>query len=69
MWRCKYCDEPLQTEVYGGSNGTDGNRYPRFMATYIAYCDNDNCPVQPCSNAWLPSRVVEEMKCFGYEDK
>lgn len=45
---CPHCGSKLMFEVY-----TSGQS--------IAFCDNDNCPVKPCTDATIPSRVYEEV--------
>lgn len=46
---CPYCGHKLVLDTY--SNPLQS----------IAYCDNDNCPVKPCTDATTPSRVYAEV--------
>ena len=51
--KCKYCGNELKSEVYkkGKCN------VPRM----IVFCENDNCPVKPCTDDNIPSLVMEEL--------
>jgi hypothetical protein len=49
---CPYCGEKMFWDTYS-------NKPKR--PTSITYCDNDNCPVKPCTDATNPSRVYAEI--------
>ena len=52
---CPFCGEKLTTDSYKVSKGIE----------FIAYCDNENCDVQPCTDATTPSKVFAEILSFG----
>jgi hypothetical protein len=47
---CPYCGYKLVSDTYKTK-----------PIQLIAYCDNDNCPVKPCTDATTPSRVYAEI--------
>lgn len=55
--KCKYCGSDIVAEVY--KKGRHG------MSRMIAYCDNEKCKVQPCTDDDIPSKVMEELKYFA----
>lgn len=55
--KCKYCGSDIVVEIYKKHN----------MPRMIAYCNNEKCNVQPCTNDDIPSRVMEELKYFTEE--
>ena len=46
---CPYCGSKLKYDTY------------RKLIQCIAYCDNDNCPVKPCTDSTSPSNVYAEI--------
>ena len=50
---CPYCGKKLMMDNYRISKGKGHQS--------IAYCDNDDCPVKPCTDATIPSRVYAEI--------
>ncbi|SHN77406.1 hypothetical protein [Desulfitobacterium chlororespirans] len=56
--KCGFCGEPLYMDSYKSwQKGRAGS--------IIVFCDNDECPVKPCSDAVNPSRALAEAKAFG----
>lgn len=50
---CPYCGEKMIWDSYKIGEGKGRQS--------IAYCDNDNCQVQPCTDSTIPSRVYDEI--------
>lgn len=48
---CPHCGKKMYVDIY--------KNMPNMQA--IAYCDNDNCPVKPCTDATSPSRMYAEI--------
>jgi hypothetical protein len=48
---CPHCGQKLKYETYGKMPTTQ----------VIAYCDNENCPVKPCTDSACPSMVYQEI--------
>lgn len=48
---CPHCDCKLKYETYGGMKPVQ----------VIAYCDNDDCPVKPCTDSASPTMVYQEI--------
>lgn len=47
---CPWCGKKLKYDTYKIK-----------WVEAIAYCDNDNCPVKPCTDSTFPSRVYQEI--------
>ncbi|RMD04925.1 hypothetical protein D9O40_00830 [Clostridium autoethanogenum] len=47
--KCPYCGHKLKWESYMKPTQS------------IAYCDNDDCPVKPCTDATTPKNVYAEI--------
>lgn len=47
---CPYCGHKLKYDIYKTK-----------PLQSISYCDNDNCPTQPCTDSTFPSRVYQEI--------
>ncbi|MDM8310812.1 hypothetical protein QUW36_01950 [Clostridium cadaveris] len=47
--KCPWCGRKFKMEAY------------RKPLQVIAFCDNDNCPVKPCTDATSPSNVYREV--------
>ena len=48
---CPYCGGKLIMDIYKMGKSLQN----------IAYCNNDNCPVKPCTDSTFPSRVYAEI--------
>lgn len=48
---CPYCGKKMYMDSYRKMPNVQG----------IAYCDNDECPVKPCTDATIPSKVYAEI--------
>jgi hypothetical protein len=48
---CPHCGKKLQYETYSNMPSTET----------IAYCDNDNCTVKPCTDSTSPTKVYQEI--------
>ena len=48
---CPYCGHKLVMDSY---------KMGKHIET-IAYCDNDRCPVKPCTDSTTPSNVYAEI--------
>lgn len=53
---CPYCSQKLKYEIYSATQT-------------IAYCDNDDCIVQPCTDSTLPSNVYKEILAITGDEK
>lgn len=47
---CPWCGHKLVSDTYKAK-----------PIQLIVYCDNDNCPVKPCTDATIPSKVYAEI--------
>lgn len=47
---CPYCGKKLIMDNYKMGKSLQN----------IVYCDNDDCPVKPCTDSTIPSRVYAE---------
>lgn len=50
---CPYCGHKMIYDIYRIKKG----KAPQC----ICYCDNDDCPVQPCTDSTSPSKVYSEI--------
>lgn len=48
--KCLYCGHRLQMDSYKMNK-----------MQVIAYCDNDDCPVKPCTESTYPTKVYQEL--------
>jgi len=48
---CPYCNNRMKMDIY---------RLEKAIQN-IAYCDNDDCKVKPCTDSTSPSRVYAEI--------
>jgi hypothetical protein len=53
--RCPFCGEPWKTETYKKKN----------TRSYIVFCGNDECPVQPCTDDCAPSAALRDAEVIG----
>lgn len=54
---CPFCGCALMLDYYKDKRSSP----PK----YIVFCDNELCPVQPCTDASYPTRVFDEARHFG----
>lgn len=47
---CPYCGSKLIADSYKTK-----------PVEHIVYCDNDECPVKPCTDSTIPSKVYAEV--------
>lgn len=50
---CPYCNQPLSHEIYQMKPG---------KIQYILFCENEDCPVKPCTDATTPSKAIKEIE-------
>lgn len=55
---CPYCGHKLMLDTYKAK-----------PMQVIAYCDNDNCTIKPCTDATVPSRVYAEILAITGDKK
>ena len=48
---CPYCNKPLSHEIYQMKPG---------HLQYILFCENEDCPVKPYTDATTPSKVIKK---------
>jgi ssDNA-binding Zn-finger/Zn-ribbon topoisomerase 1 len=48
---CPHCGSKLLSDSYKINKQVE----------FIVYCNNDNCPVKPCTDSTIPSRVYNEV--------
>lgn len=58
---CPYCGSKLNYETYKMEKG----KAPQC----ICYCDNDNCSIQPCTDAASASDVYQEILAITGDKK
>ena len=56
---CPYCGKNMVWDTYKINNSLQS----------IAYCPNDDCPVQPCTDSTIPSRVYAEILAITGDKK
>jgi hypothetical protein len=49
---CPHCGSKLVYDTY---------KYPNRKSEHIAYCDNDKCPVKPCTDSSTASNVYADI--------
>jgi len=54
---CPFCGEKWKTETYAKGKG----RAPSF----IAFCDNDECPVKPSTVDGSPTAAYRDVEAIG----
>lgn len=54
---CPYCGSKLKCDIY------------KNPLQHICYCDNDDCPVKPCTDATTPTRVYAEILAITGDTK
>lgn len=54
---CKYCGKPLKYETYTNPGTT--------LLRAECFCDNEDCPIKPCSDFARPSEVAKEIPYFS----
>ena len=50
---CPHCNQPLSHEVYQIKPG---------KLQFILFCENEGCPVKPCTDATIPSKAIKEIE-------
>lgn len=48
---CPYCNQKMSSETY---------KMKYFQ--YIIFCENKNCPVNPCTDATTPTKAIAEIE-------
>lgn len=56
---CPYCNKPLSHEIYQMKPG---------QLQYILFCENEDCPVKPCTDATTPSKAIKEIKSMKMKE-